>query len=142
LSELYILIADDDADDRFLIANAFKKVWPEAILKIVDNGQQVIDSLWGDEVDITKQVLMPGLIIMDINMPVKDGIAALKEIKQHKTYKGIPVIIFSGTTNRDFITQAYTYGANTFICKPTLFDGYYKIFETVKAYWANTAAIS
>lgn len=137
MTQISILIADDDADDRFLIANAFKKVWPEAILKMVDNGQKVLDVLHAQpETDI-----FPGLIIMDINMPVKDGISTLKEIKQHKVHKNIPVIIFSGTTNRDFIYQAYGNGANTFICKPTLFEGYYSIFEAVKAYWGNTAAI-
>ena len=83
----------------------------------------------------------PGFILLDLNMPKKDGREALKEIKQHPIFKKIPVIIFTTTKSENEIRRCYELGANTYIVKPVSFDALIKVVEDIREYWFNTASI-
>src|SRR5688572_12022026 len=110
-----ILIADDDPDDRYLINRAFKDIMLPEKLRFVENGQQLLtylDNIPGDDE-------LPGLIVLDLNMPLIDGMEALKKLKSSHRYKNIPVVIFSTSRNPEEESQVRELGAADFITKPS-----------------------
>jgi len=137
-----ILIAEDDADDRYLLQTAFSEIgYPEQI-DFVENGVELINYL--QEIYSTDNIEMkalPGFILLDLNMPKKDGREVLKEIKQHPVFKKIPVIVFTTTKNEIEIKRCYELGANSYIVKPISFDALLKVIENIRSYWFQTASI-
>ena len=83
----------------------------------------------------------PGLILLDLNMPRKDGREALKEIKTSKTLKHIPTIIFTTSNSEDDLLSSYVSGANSFIVKPNSYEKLLKIVNTTYNFWFKTVKI-
>ena len=137
-----ILIADDDADDRELIKAAFEENNFRHNIKFVENGEELLKYLKrkGNYADELTHPL-PQIILLDLNMPKKDGREVLKEIKQHPELKKIPVIIFTTTKNEHEIKRCYELGANTYIVKPVSFDALVRVIQEIRGYWFNTASI-
>jgi CheY-like chemotaxis protein len=137
-----ILIAEDDADDRYLLQTAFSEVgYPEQI-DFVENGIEVFTYL--DNIYTSSNMEMkalPGFILLDLNMPKKDGREVLKELKQHPVFKKIPVIVFTTTKNEIEIKRCYELGANSYVVKPITFDALLKVVENIRSFWFQTASI-
>jgi len=137
-----ILIAEDDADDRYLIQTAFSEIgYPEQI-DFVENGIEVFSYL--DNIFTSNNMeekALPGFILLDLNMPKKDGREVLKELKQHPVFKKIPVIVFTTTKNEIEIRRCYELGANSYIVKPISFDALLKVVENIRSFWFQTASI-
>lgn len=136
-----IVLADDDADDRLLMAEAFEENKIPCILKFVEDGVDLLDYLtkkgkYGSDADE-----IPDLILLDINMPRKDGKEALKEIKENPLLKHIPVVIFSTSKSPEDVTITYKLGANSFIVKPSSFEGLLEVTKTIQKYWIDTVSI-
>ena len=106
-----LLLVDDDAIDRELFVDAIKLVGTGYQVTEAGNGEEAIDNLKG-------AATLPHLIILDLNMPVKDGRMTLKEIKTHPVYKSLPVCIMSTSSSPFDIEHAYDNGANLFLVKP------------------------
>jgi CheY-like chemotaxis protein len=106
-----ILLVDDDAIDRELFIDAVGLLGKGYNVIEADNGEKAIDYL-------NTALKLPGLIILDLNMPVKDGRATLLEIKTHKVFKTVPVCIMSTSSAPFDISNAYENGANLFLVKP------------------------
>lgn len=134
-----ILIAEDDADDRFLLKKAFEETGFTEQVDYVENGKQLIEYLHQSR--LTHQQRYPKLILLDLNMPQKDGRQVLKEIKEDAEFKKIPVVVFTTSRNELIINQCYELGANTYIIKPISFEALLKIVEQLRAYWLQTAAL-
>lgn len=136
-----ILIAEDDADDRYLLQTAFlEKGYPEKI-DFVENGVELLnylDNVCANDMELNG---LPGFILLDLNMPKKDGREVLKELKQHPVFKKIPVIVFTTTKNEIEIKRCYELGANSYIVKPISFDALLKVVENIRSYWFHTASI-
>ena len=107
----------------------------------VENGIELLKFLYSIEEKNPKERHYPSFILLDLNMPKKDGREALKEIKQHPIFKKIPVIIFTTTKSENEIRRCYELGANTYIVKPVSFDALIKVVEDIREYWFNTASI-
>ena len=137
-----ILIAEDDADDRYLIQTAFSEIgYPEQI-DFVENGIEVfsyLDNIYTN--NNHEERALPGFILLDLNMPKKDGREVLKELKQHPVFKKIPVIVFTTTKNEIEIRRCYELGANSYIVKPISFDALLKVVENIRSFWFQTASI-
>ena len=137
-----ILIAEDDADDRYLIQTAFSEIgYPEQI-DFVENGIEVLsylDNIYASNKNEDKA--LPGFILLDLNMPKKDGREVLKELKQHPVFKKIPVIVFTTTKNEIEIRRCYELGANSYVVKPISFDALLKVVENIRSFWFQTASI-
>jgi CheY-like chemotaxis protein len=137
-----ILIAEDDADDRYLLQTAFSEIgYPEQI-DFVENGIEVMNYL--DNIYTSNNMAikaLPGFILLDLNMPKKDGREVLKELKQHPVFKKIPVIVFTTTKNEIEIKRCYELGANSYVVKPITFDALLKVVENIRSYWFQTASI-
>ena len=99
MDEIFILIAEDDADDRFLLQAAFEENRFNDKLHFVENGVELLDFLQRHTQN-EQTARMPHFILLDLNMPKKDGREVLRELKQHPIYKKIPVIIFSTTKQK------------------------------------------
>lgn len=139
MEEIFILIAEDDADDRFLLQSAFEENGYCDKLHFVENGVELLDYLHQLEGE-KYEAKMPRFILLDLNMPKKDGREVLKEIKQSPSLKKIPVIIFSTTNNEQEMKRCYELGANSYITKPNSFENLIKTVAAVRSYWINTTS--
>lgn len=122
---LSVFLADDDADDRFLFEEALMEVRKNVKVTMLNNGEQLMNCL--DQ----KKTEQPNLIFLDLNMPLKNGIECLEEIKKDNNLKNIPVIIFSTSKQKETINQVYTKGANYYMCKPDNFEKLKQLLDKV-----------
>jgi CheY-like chemotaxis protein len=131
-----ILVAEDDPDDRLFTKSALAKSRLANDLRFVEDGQELMDYLRGvgDYAD-PERAPRPGLILLDINMPRKDGISALKEIKQSPELRSIPVVILTTSRAERDIVESYELGVNSFISKPVTFDQLVSVMQAVARYW-------
>lgn len=114
-----ILIADDDPDDRELMAEAAAG---HADVESVSNGDQLMKNLSQSET-------LPDFVLLDLNMPEKSGKECLKEIRSHERLKDLPVIIYSTSSSRKDIEDTFEMGANLYITKPNSFT---ELKKTIK----------
>jgi len=124
-NELHIMLADDDEDDRQFFTEALSSIAPSLKLTIVNDGEALIQKLK----NFTSE--LPDFIFLDLNMPYKNGIECLKEIKSEEVLKNIPVLIYSTSKNHDQIETTYRNGANMYIQKPDNFEGIIRVLETI-----------
>lgn len=106
-----VFIADDDEDDRYLLAKAFATYSPECRLHFADDGAALLDAL-------IQSGSQPGLILLDLNMPRLNGFEALKVLRQHPAYQATPIVILTTSEAEQDRQQARALGANDFITKP------------------------
>ena len=137
---LNILIADDDADDRYLLKVAIEESGINTMAYFVEDGIDVLDFL-NRKGKYAHEKLQPDIILLDLNMPKKDGRQTLKELKENILFKGIPVIIFTTSKSPDDIRSAYLAGANSYITKPSSFDQLTEIVQTIGKYWSSSHLI-
>lgn len=130
-----ILMADDDDDDYVLTKKALKESKLANTLVRVRDGEELLDYLYrrGDFKDTETE--RPGVILLDLNMPRKDGREALKEIKADADLRDIPVVIFTTSKAEEDIYRSYQLGSNSFITKPVTFDKLVKVVSTLGLYW-------
>ena len=126
-----IFLADDDADDRSFFEEALQEVSLETELTIATDGVALMNAL--EEIVTGEEPPPPHVIFLDLNMPLKNGIECLKEIRENPRMKNIPIVIFSTTTNEKAIETTYSLGANCYICKPASYQLIKKAIETVLA---------
>lgn len=131
-----ILIADDDADDRLLIKEAFEESEWKNPLHFVQDGVELLDYLFRRDkfADLAGEPL-PDLILLDLNMPRKNGIEALEEIKSEERLKSIPIIVFTTSKAEEDILRSYNLGVNSFITKPVSFDLLVELTKSLAKYW-------
>lgn len=113
--KLNIILAEDDFDDRLLFEEAIEELPVTVHLKTFNNGDELMTWL------SKKKSRLPDALFLDLNMPRKNGFATLAEIKRSHNLQGLPVIIFSTTTNNDMIMQVYKDAAHYYIRKPIHF---------------------
>ncbi len=132
-----IVIAEDDEDDYLLISEALKKAENVGLIHWAKDGEELLSYLDSCENASNAQEKVPSLIILDFNMPKKDGREALEEIKAHPIRKNIPVIVLSTSQAESDIQQAYQLGANSFIQKPFKYIDFKSTIEVIQKYWLN-----
>jgi|SRR5882724_296936 len=130
----YILAAEDNVADQVLLETAFRVKGYQEKLAFVTNGLEAIEFLNNASHNL------PLFILLDLNMPKKDGIQTLKEIKEHAVFRNIPVNIFSITSSGHEINSCYEAGANSYIIKPNSFDALLDVVEGIHKYWIHTSA--
>ena len=131
-----ILLADDDEEDRMLIIDALKESRLMNKVQSVEDGQELLDYLKGKEKFSDREKYpIPGIILLDLNMPKKDGREALKEIKADKTLRTIPIIVLTTSKAEEDILRTYNLGVNSFITKPVSFTGMLDVMKTLNKDW-------
>ena len=134
----YLLIAEDDEDDRFLATEAFKESGSKVPLRFVNDGESLINLL---ESEIKEANELPYLILLDLNMPKKDGRQCLMEIKQNSLFRKIPIIVFTTSKLEEDVTKTYDLGVNSYINKPVEFKELISIFSLLSEYWFKTVKL-
>jgi CheY-like chemotaxis protein len=131
-----ILMADDDADDRRLTQEAFEEGRLINDLRFVENGEQLLEYLRKEGAYAPPaEAPRPGLILLDLNMPRKDGRTVLKEIKSDPALRQIPVCVLTTSKADEDIYKSYDLGVNSYIVKPVTFEALVDIFQTLEKYW-------
>lgn len=135
-----ILIAEDDDDDFLLTEMAFSAAGFDGTLLRVRDGAELMDFLLSP----------PGprgsagprlLLLLDLNMPRKDGRVALAEIKAHPSLRKLPVVVLTTSNAKADIESSYALGANSFIMKPAGFDEFVELLQVIKRYWFETVSL-
>ena len=122
----YILLADDDKDDRILLREALQELNADIELLTAEHGKACIELL-------NELTVLPDMILLDINMPIKNGKETLAELKQMESLNTIPIIMYSTSANRRDIDDCYKLGANLYIIKPNNFSGLTTLMNNLMA---------
>ena len=120
-----VMLVDDDREEQEIFAEAIDKTHIPAELTTANNGQQLMDKLHDPNEP------NPDVIFLDINMPVKDGKEALKEIKSDEDLKDIPTVIYTASNSEKDIEDTYRAGANLYVTKPVSFKGLVNIIRKI-----------
>ena len=131
-----ILMADDDPDDRALTKEAFAESHVANDLRFVENGEELLDYLHrrGKFTDPVTSP-WPGIILLDLNMPKKDGREALREIKSDPRFRSIRVVIMTTSKAEEDVVRSYDLSASSYITKPVTFERLVDVVKALGKYW-------
>jgi two-component system response regulator len=131
-----ILMADDDPDDRQLTKEAFEESRLANDLHFVEDGEELLDYLYrrGKYVDPTLSP-RPSIILLDLNMPRKDGWEVLKEIKAEPRFRLIRIIVLTTSRAEEDVVRSYDLSATSYIAKPVTFEGLLEVVRALGRYW-------
>jgi CheY-like chemotaxis protein len=129
-----IIVADDDSDDRLFLEDVLHELAPAKSVTSVKDGQELL-SLFTH--------FVPDLLFLDLEMPLKNGLECLKEIRNNPATKELPIVVFSSTNREYNIDVAYEMGAHLFLSKPSSYDDLKLAMQTILSFdWSNPAAIT
>ena len=135
-----ILLVEDNPGDIRLTQEALKESKIEIHLDVVTDGEQAIDFLF--KRNKFAGSIRPHIILLDLNLPKKNGIEVLKEIKSNDSLKKIPVIVLTTSDADHDISKAYSLHANCYILKPVDFDDFARVIKLVETFWFNTVQLA
>lgn len=131
-----IVLADDDPDDRQLTRDAFVENRLANSLDCVEDGEELLDYLHRrGKFENLGSAPLPGLILLDLNMPRKDGREALKELKANPDFRRIPIVVLTTSKAEEDILRSYDLGVNSYITKPVTFKSLVEIIKVLGRYW-------
>ena len=131
-----VLIADDDTDDCLIIMEAWEETGLGNELRFVQDGNELMNYLYHRHQFSTHEASpRPGLILLDLSMPKKNGLEALEEIKSDLELKDIPIIVLSTSQTPKEASEAYALGAYGFVTKPSTFQDYLNVMRDVRQAW-------
>lgn len=131
-----ILMADDDPDDRQLTREAFEENHLANDLRFVEDGEELLDYLnQRGKYAAEGAAPTPGLILLDLNMPRKDGREALREIKAHPRLRAIRVVVMTTSKAEEDVLRSYDLSAASYITKPVTFERLVEVVRTLGKYW-------
>jgi CheY-like chemotaxis protein len=137
-----ILMVEDDPDDIYLIGEAIDECQMNAQIYIVEDGEQMLDYLHQkgnySDPDLAPR---PDLILLDLNMPRKDGREALAELKEEPDLRGIPVVVLTTSSAERDMKDSYAKGASGFVTKPVSFSGLREAVCKIGDYWIRTVQL-
>ena len=142
LKPIRIHMCDDDPDDQLLVSDAMEEARLGNDIDFTNNGKELLQYLnrEGQFSHLVDQPL-PGLILLDLNMPVMDGREVLGKIKQHEKFRSIPIIVLTTSKAEADIARTYDMGVNSFIMKPVSFDSLVDMVKSVTDYWFHLVSL-
>ncbi|KYG71773.1 response regulator receiver domain-containing protein [Roseivirga ehrenbergii] len=135
LNPISILMADDDPDDQLMAKEAFEENRMANDLNFVQDGEELMDYLQHRGKYNAQNAPKPGLILLDLNMPKKDGRTALKEIKADPKLKRIPIVVLTTSKSDEDVFKTYDLGVSSFITKPVTFEELVEVTKDIGKYW-------
>ncbi len=137
-----ILMADDDDEDCLLVRDALALCVSPHDLRTVPDGVELLDYLdRRGKYEDRRQSPRPDLILLDLNMPRKDGREALGELKADRRWRQIPVVVLTTSTSDDDISFSYRSGASSYIAKPSTYQAWVELVRTLNKYWFELARL-
>lgn len=131
--DIEILLVEDNPDDVLLTEEVLTEAKVKNHLHVVENGEEALDYLYkrGEYENVNR----PDLILLDLNLPGKDGREVLVEVKENDDLKRIPVVILTTSRAEEDIFKMYQHHANAYITKPVDFDQFIKVVQTIEDFW-------
>ncbi len=124
---IHIILADDDEDDRLFFTDAFSELKINTKVNTYNDGVELMNYLNSDD------AILPQVLFLDLNMPKKNGIECLHEIKSNSKFEDIAIAIYSTSSSEEHIEETFVNGANIYIKKPNDFEALKKILSDVVA---------
>jgi CheY-like chemotaxis protein len=138
IKPIVFLMADDDPDDRMLTKEAMSESRVLNDLRFVEDGEELMEYLTRQgKYSNPEESPRPSVILLDLNMPKKDGREALKEIKADPNLRRIPIVIMTTSQSEEDILRSYDLGASSYITKPVTFDGLIDLMKALGQYWVE-----
>jgi len=137
-TQIRILLADDDEDDRMLAKDALERGLLTNPIDEVTDGLELLDHLNGL---LDREEPLPGLILLDLNMPRMDGREALARIRENDRLRRIPVVVLTTSKAEEDVYRTYDLGVNSFISKPVTFDGLVGVMSQLGKYWLEMVVL-
>ena len=131
----YLLIAEDDEDDCLLAEDAWLETAEHIDPFFVNDGESLLRFVQEHPRN------PPALILLDLNMPIKDGREALEQLKKNQDTCQIPVVVFTTSNHPKDIQGMYARGASGFITKPASYEELLNVMQTLKHYWFDTVKL-
>ena len=131
--QLHIIVIDDDDDDQQILKHAIKTAEINVPVSYIIGGDDLLSYLENYQLD--GKTVVPGLLMLDLNMPKLSGFELLQTIKAHEEWRKIPVIIFSTSDYEGDIERCYALGAASYIVKPLSYEKLVSMFKIIKDYW-------
>lgn len=141
LTSMTILIADDDTDDRLFIDKAFRQSGYTQNIQFVEDGEELMEYLRQCGRYNEKNAPWPNLLILDLNMPRKNGFQALSEIKDDPKLRRLPVVVMTTSSADEDVLKTYNLGVNSFVTKPFNFNRLVEMVDALKTYWLDTVKL-
>ncbi|RNC89652.1 MAG: response regulator [Allomuricauda sp.] len=129
-----ILLIEDDMIETMKFQRAISKLDAKHTLVEAKNGEEALNQLQSSNV-------MPDIILLDLNMPLMNGIEFLNELKSHETIKYLPTIILTTSENREDLLECYKIGIAGYILKPLKYEDYESKIKRVLEYWDNNELV-
>lgn len=137
-----VLLAEDDPADRRLFAKAIERNRLDYPLHCVSDGEELLDYLHGRAAFADEQRrVRPALILLDLNMPRKDGSQALREIKGDPALRDIPIVVLTTSSDDADISRSYALGCNAYVTKPVTLDGLVEVVRVLGEHWLRTVTL-
>ena len=122
---IHIILADDDEDDRLFFSDAFEELKISTKVQTYNDGAELMEYLNGED------AILPEILFLDLNMPKKNGIECLNEIKENEKFSDIAIAIYSTSSSEEHIEETFVNGANIYIKKPNDFETLKKVLSNV-----------
>lgn len=134
-----VLCVEDNAADRRLIREFFTCKRTKCVLHFVEDGAEALDFVLrrGEH----REVPVPDLVILDLNLPKQTGLEVLRVVKQDPNLKHIPIVVFTSSANPDDIAQTYDLHANAYLVKPGELEAFEKVMEMIETFWLESAEL-
>ncbi|WP_026261924.1 response regulator [Spirosoma aerolatum] len=140
-TSMTILIADDDTDDRLFMDKALRQSGYAHNIQFVEDGEELMEYLRREGRYNEKNAPWPNLLILDLNMPRKNGFQALSEIKDDPKLRRLPVVVMTTSTADEDVLKTYNLGVNSFVTKPFNFNRLVEMVGALKTYWMDTVKL-
>jgi two-component system response regulator len=138
LKPVSILLVEDSPDDVEITRRALERGQVKNHLTVARDGQEALDILFSRR---DTDGALPGLILLDLNLPKVDGREVLEKIKSDPKLRRVPVIALTSSTREEDVVRAYDLGVNTFISKPVKFEDFIRVIATIRDYWIVIATL-
>ena len=122
-----VLLVEDNPDDVLMIREAFEQSLTPVQLYVVSNGERAIRFVRRNDADAPR----PSLIMLDLNLPIRNGLDVLAELKSDTDFLSIPIVVLTTSQAPDDIQRCYSLHANAYIIKPPDFDGFADVIKQV-----------
>lgn len=141
-SAIPIVLADDDPDDRMMAREAFEEGRILNPLDMVGDGEELIEYLRREGRYADRAGRLPGLILLDLNMPRMDGREALAVLKADPQLRRIPVVVLTTSKSEEDLIRSYDLGVNSFCIKPVTFEGLVELVRSLGHYWLSVVELA
>ncbi|WP_332369256.1 response regulator [Spirosoma telluris] len=140
-TSMTILIADDDTDDRLFMDKALRQSGYTQNIQFVEDGEELMEYLRREGRYDEQNAPWPNLLILDLNMPRKNGFQALNEIKDDPKLRRLPVVVMTTSSADEDVLKTYNLGVNSFVTKPFNFNRLVEMVGALKTYWIDTVKL-